>query len=68
VSLASTLRMARYRTLRDCHFGLAGVFADYKMAEDMRPGGFGMLITNHSVDEVIYNENGNEVTLIKRLD
>jgi anti-sigma regulatory factor (Ser/Thr protein kinase) len=39
-----------------------------RMAEDMRPGGFGMLITNHSVDEVIYNENGNEVTLIKRLD
>jgi anti-sigma regulatory factor (Ser/Thr protein kinase) len=39
-----------------------------RMAEDMRPGGFGMLIANHSVDEVIYNENGNEVILIKRLD
>jgi hypothetical protein len=30
VSLASTLRMARYRTLRDCRPGLAGVFADYR--------------------------------------
>ena len=37
-------------------------------AENMRPGGFGMLLTTRSVDEVIYNQNGNEVILIKYLD
>jgi anti-sigma regulatory factor (Ser/Thr protein kinase)/CheY-like chemotaxis protein len=34
----------------------------------VRPGGFGMLIVRHIVDEVIYNERGNEVLLIKHLD
>jgi anti-sigma regulatory factor (Ser/Thr protein kinase) len=34
----------------------------------MRPGGFGMLIVRNIVDEVIYNERGNEVLLIKHLD
>ncbi len=34
----------------------------------MRPGGFGMLITSQAVDEVIYNQKGNEVILIKHLD
>jgi anti-sigma regulatory factor (Ser/Thr protein kinase)/CheY-like chemotaxis protein len=34
----------------------------------LRPGGFGMLIVRHIVDEVIYNERGNEVLLIKHLD
>ena len=37
-------------------------------AEHMRPGGFGMLITSQAVDEVIYNQKGNEVILIKHLD
>ena len=37
-------------------------------AENMRPGGFGMLIASHSVDEVIYSQNGNEVILIKHFD
>jgi anti-sigma regulatory factor (Ser/Thr protein kinase)/CheY-like chemotaxis protein len=37
-------------------------------AENLRPGGFGMLITKHSVDEVIYNQSGNEVILIKYVD
>ena len=36
--------------------------------ENMRPGGFGMLITSHAVDEVIYNQKGNDVILIKHLD
>ena len=36
--------------------------------EHMRPGGFGMLITSQAVDEVIYNQKGNEVILIKHLD
>jgi len=34
----------------------------------MRPGGFGILMTRELVDELIYNERGNEVLLIKYLD
>jgi anti-sigma regulatory factor (Ser/Thr protein kinase)/CheY-like chemotaxis protein len=41
---------------------------EIRAAENMRAGGFGMLITSQSVDEVIYNQKGNEVTLIKYLD
>jgi CheY-like chemotaxis protein/anti-sigma regulatory factor (Ser/Thr protein kinase) len=33
----------------------------------LRPGGFGLLITRQVVDEMIYNEAGNEVLLIKYL-
>ena len=38
-----------------------------RSALGMRPGGFGMLIARQIVDEVIYNERGNEVLLIKHL-
>src|ERR1051326_1509416 len=38
------------------------------VAENKRPGRIGMLITSQTVDEVIYNEKGNEVILIKHLD
>lgn len=41
---------------------------DIRDAERMRPGGFGMLITSQAVDEVIYNQRGNEVVFIKHLD
>jgi anti-sigma regulatory factor (Ser/Thr protein kinase) len=41
---------------------------EIRAAENMRPGGFGMLLTTRSVDEVIYNQRGNEVILIKYLD
>ena len=34
----------------------------------LRPGGFGILMTSKLVDEVIYNEQGNEVILIKHFD
>ena len=34
----------------------------------MRMGGFGMLIAQKLVDEVIYNQKGNEVILVKYLD
>ena len=34
----------------------------------LRPGGFGMLIVKNVVDELVYNERGNEVLLIKYLD
>jgi anti-sigma regulatory factor (Ser/Thr protein kinase)/ActR/RegA family two-component response regulator len=33
----------------------------------LRPGGFGMLIVRQIVDELVYNERGNEVLLIKHL-
>ena len=32
-----------------------------------RPGGFGMLIVRQIVDELVYNERGNEVLMIKYL-
>jgi anti-sigma regulatory factor (Ser/Thr protein kinase) len=33
----------------------------------MRPGGFGILLAKKLVDELIYNEKGNEVVLVKYL-
>src|SRR5271169_439078 len=36
--------------------------------QGMRPGGFGVLLAQQLVDELIYGENGNEVLLIKYLD
>ena len=36
--------------------------------EGMRPGGFGLLLAAGTVDELIYNEIGNEAVLIKYLD
>lgn len=33
----------------------------------MRAGGFGMLLAKQVVDEMFYNESGNEVLLIKHL-
>jgi DNA-binding NarL/FixJ family response regulator/anti-sigma regulatory factor (Ser/Thr protein kinase) len=40
----------------------------YRDARGLRPGGFGVLLTQHLVDELIYGEKGNEVLLIKYLD
>ena len=40
----------------------------YRDALGLRPGGFGVLLTQHLVDELIYSEKGNEVLLIKYLD
>lgn len=40
----------------------------YREAVGLRAGGFGVLMTRHLVDEVIYNERGNDVVLIKYLD
>ncbi len=34
----------------------------------MRPGGFGILMSKKLVDELLYNDKGNEVLLIKYLD
>jgi len=41
---------------------------DYRSAQGMRPGGFGILLARHFVDELVYSERGNEVLLIKYLD
>ncbi len=38
---------------------------NYREAENLRPGGFGILVSRNIVDELIYNEKGNEVLLIK---
>jgi anti-sigma regulatory factor (Ser/Thr protein kinase)/ActR/RegA family two-component response regulator len=37
----------------------------YREAENLRPGGFGVLLVKNSIDELLYNEQGNEVVLIK---
>jgi anti-sigma regulatory factor (Ser/Thr protein kinase)/CheY-like chemotaxis protein len=39
--------------------------AELRERMGLRPGGFGLLITRQLVDELIYNEPGNEVLLIK---
>jgi len=39
-----------------------------RQAEGLRPGGYGLLLASGTVDELIYNEIGNEVLLIKYLD
>lgn len=36
--------------------------------QGMRPGGFGVLVAQQLVDELIYGQDGNEVLLIKYLD
>ena len=41
---------------------------EYREALGMRPGGFGVLLAQRLVDELVYNEQGNEVTLVKYLD
>jgi anti-sigma regulatory factor (Ser/Thr protein kinase)/CheY-like chemotaxis protein len=41
---------------------------EYREANAMRPGGFGVLVAQRLVDELVYNEQGNEVALIKYLD
>jgi anti-sigma regulatory factor (Ser/Thr protein kinase) len=42
--------------------------AEIRMASDLRPGGFGIMLASEFVDDVIYNQKGNEVILIKHLD
>jgi anti-sigma regulatory factor (Ser/Thr protein kinase) len=34
----------------------------------LRPGGFGILLAKKLVDELIYDEKGNDVLLVKYLD
>jgi anti-sigma regulatory factor (Ser/Thr protein kinase)/ActR/RegA family two-component response regulator len=39
----------------------------HRMETGLRSGGFGMLIVRQIVDELVYNERGNEVILVKHL-
>lgn len=39
----------------------------FREAQGLRPGGYGVLLTKHFVDELVYSERGNEVLLIKYL-
>jgi DNA-binding NarL/FixJ family response regulator len=41
---------------------------NYRDTMSLRPGGFGLLLARNSVDELTYNEKGNEVLLIKYVD
>jgi anti-sigma regulatory factor (Ser/Thr protein kinase) len=41
--------------------------AHYRTAKGMRPGGFGIMLVRQIADELIYNEAGNEVVLVKYL-
>ena len=38
---------------------------DFREAQGLRPGGFGILLAQQLVDELVFNETGNEVLLIK---
>jgi anti-sigma regulatory factor (Ser/Thr protein kinase)/CheY-like chemotaxis protein len=40
---------------------------EYREVKGMRPGGFGVLLAQRLVDDLVYNEQGNEVVLIKYL-
>jgi DNA-binding response OmpR family regulator len=41
---------------------------EMREAQGKRPGGFGILMAKRLVDELIYNEKGNQVLLVKYLD
>ena len=41
--------------------------AHYRTEKGMRPGGFGIMLVKQIADELIYNEAGNAVVLIKYL-
>jgi len=40
----------------------------YRQEHGMRPGGFGVLVARQSLDELLYNEKGNESLLVKYLN
>jgi DNA-binding NarL/FixJ family response regulator/anti-sigma regulatory factor (Ser/Thr protein kinase) len=42
--------------------------AAYREEHGLRPGGYGVLVARELVDELIYDEKGNDVLLIKYLD
>jgi len=45
----------------------AVLHAQIREQEGLRPGGYGILLAQNFADELIYNEHGNEVLLVKYL-
>jgi len=41
---------------------------ELRESQGLRPGGYGVLLAKEMVDELLYNEKGNEVVLIKYVD
>jgi two-component system, OmpR family, response regulator len=82
ISFARTARLILYQ-IRDPGPGFSSEFmehaavgnppgepfrhVEYRNSHGMRPGGFGILLARKIVDEMLYNEKGNEVLLIKYL-
>ncbi len=42
--------------------------AQYRADQGMRPGGFGIMLVKQIADELLYNDTGNEVVMIKYLE
>jgi hypothetical protein len=40
---------------------------EIRAEKGQRPGGFGILMARNFVDELLYNERGNEVVFVKKL-
>jgi DNA-binding NarL/FixJ family response regulator len=40
----------------------------FREAQGLRPGGYGLLMARHLVDELVFSEKGNEVLLVKHLN
>mgnify|MGYP001434299571 CR=1 FL=1 len=41
---------------------------EYRSQNGMRPGGFGIMMVKQIADDLMYNQQGNEVVMIKYLD
>ncbi len=41
--------------------------AEIREAQGMRPGGFGIFMSRRMVDDLVYNQSGNEVLLVKKI-
>jgi anti-sigma regulatory factor (Ser/Thr protein kinase) len=39
----------------------------FREAQGLRPGGYGLLMARHLVDELVFSEKGNEVLLVKHI-
>ncbi|MBV9301864.1 MAG: ATP-binding protein [Acidobacteriaceae bacterium] len=41
---------------------------EFRLQKGMRPGGFGIMMVKQIADDLMYNEQGNEVVMVKYLD
>jgi two-component system, OmpR family, response regulator len=41
---------------------------EYRSQNGMRPGGFGIMMVKQIADELMYNQHGNEVVMVKYLN